>query len=62
MPVDAWLANYDVAGTGHDNIIVDNNGVAHRIDSGGGLRYAPRLKPSNYWNAASFALISNIRS
>jgi hypothetical protein len=38
-PADAWLANYDVAGTHHNNIIVDYNNHAHRIDAGGGLRY-----------------------
>jgi hypothetical protein len=36
---DAWLANYDVAGTDHNNIIVDYDNHAHRIDNGGGLRY-----------------------
>jgi hypothetical protein len=36
---DAWLASYDVAGTNHNNIIIDHNNRAHRIDAGGGLRY-----------------------
>jgi hypothetical protein len=38
-PADAWLANYDVAGTHHNNVIVDYNNHAHRIDNGGGVRY-----------------------
>jgi hypothetical protein len=38
-PADAWLANYDVAGTNHNNIIIDHDNRAHRIDAGGGLRY-----------------------
>lgn len=42
-PIDAFLANWDVAGAGVENplgnIIVDNNGVAHRIDFGGALRF-----------------------
>jgi hypothetical protein len=39
FPADAWLANYDVAGTNHNNIIIDHDYHAHRIDAGGGLRY-----------------------
>jgi hypothetical protein len=39
FPADAWLANYDVAGTNHNNIIIDHDNRAHRIDAGGGLRY-----------------------
>jgi hypothetical protein len=38
FPADAWL-NYNVAGTHHNNIIVDYDNRAHRIDNGGGLRY-----------------------
>jgi hypothetical protein len=38
-PADAWLANYDVAGTHHNNIIVALNNRAARIDNGGALRY-----------------------
>jgi hypothetical protein len=29
----------DVAGTNHNNIIIDHDNRAHRIDAGGGLRY-----------------------
>lgn len=36
---DAWLANWDSVGTGKDNIIIDQNGIGHRIDMGGSLRY-----------------------
>jgi hypothetical protein len=39
FPADAWLANYDVAGTHHNNIIVGPDNHAHRIDAGGGVRY-----------------------
>lgn len=42
--VDAWLGNYDSVGTGKDNIVVDANGVAHRIDMGGALRYRAQGK------------------
>lgn len=37
--VDAALANWDVAGLNLDNILVDANGVAWRIDVGGSLRF-----------------------
>ena len=41
--IDAVLGNHDAVGTGPENplgnIIVDKNGVAHRIDTGGGLTY-----------------------
>ena len=37
--VDAWLANYDVAGLEFDNVVVDSNGNAYRIDPGGALMW-----------------------
>jgi GNAT superfamily N-acetyltransferase len=39
---DAWLANWDVAGMGLENIVVDGDGRAWRIDSGGALAYRAR--------------------
>jgi hypothetical protein len=46
FPIDAWLANWDAVGTGMDNVIVDTtNGVAHRIDMGGALRYRAQGAP-----------------
>lgn len=44
--VDAWLANWDTvgnnpaAGKGFDNILIDANGAAVRIDAGGALLYS----------------------
>lgn len=35
---DAWLANWDVAGAGYDNLLIKGN-KAVRIDVGGALRY-----------------------
>ena len=35
--VDALLANWDVAGTGDSNLIMDSEGKIHRIDNGGSL-------------------------
>lgn len=37
--VDAWLANWDVAGLSYDNVITDENGDPIRIDPGGSLLY-----------------------
>lgn len=36
---DAWLANWDVVGLNHDNLLVDEDGDAVRIDPGGSLLY-----------------------
>lgn len=44
FPIDAWLGNYDVVGTGKDNVIIDPSGKAHRIDLGGSLRYRAQGK------------------
>jgi hypothetical protein len=37
--IDAWLANWDVAGLVNDNIIIDEDGNAFRIDTGGALLF-----------------------
>lgn len=37
--VDAWLANWDVAGTGFDNIVTNKDGDPVRIDAGGALLF-----------------------
>lgn len=42
---DAWLANWDVAGTGYDNLLVDPAGHAVRIDAGGSLLYRAQGAP-----------------
>lgn len=39
MAMDALLANWDVIGLAGDNIIVDAQGMAWRIDNGGSLRF-----------------------
>lgn len=50
-PADLWLGNYDWVGTGKDNIIVDPTGKAHRIDTGGALRFRAQgaLKGPDMW-------------
>lgn len=43
--VDAWLANWDVAGTGFDNIVSNANGEPVRVDSGGALLFRAQGEP-----------------
>ena len=40
--IDAWLSNYDVTGTGWDNIVTDGNGDPVRVDPGGALMWRAR--------------------
>lgn len=42
---DAWLANWDVAGTGYDNLLVGKDGKAVRIDAGGSLLFRAQGSP-----------------
>ena len=37
--VDVLIANWDVVGLAHDNLLVDTKGNAYRIDPGGALEY-----------------------
>jgi 2'-5' RNA ligase len=37
--VDAWLANWDVAGLVYDNVVTDSKGDPIRVDPGGALLY-----------------------
>jgi len=43
--VDAWLANHDSVGTGFDNLLVDANHQAVRIDVGGALLFRAQGLP-----------------
>ena len=43
--VDAWLANWDVAGLGYDNVVSDRDGNPVRIDAGGALMYRAQGAP-----------------
>lgn len=49
--VDALLGNWDVIGANSDNILIDPDGNAYRIDNGGSLRYRAQgaLKSSSQW-------------
>lgn len=55
--LDATLANWDVIGSGMDNIIVDENGEPHRIDNGGALAFRAQGGPkSDLWNGENTEL------
>ncbi len=43
--VHAWLANWDAAGTGGDNVGVRKNGQVVTLDTGGGLKYRAQGEP-----------------
>ncbi len=43
--VDAWLANWDVAGLEHDNIGVTSSGKVLRLDNGGALAFRAMGSP-----------------
>jgi len=49
---DALLGNWDVTGTGLDNILVDQAGIPWRIDNGGSLRFRAQgtRKTDAEWN------------
>lgn len=49
---DAWMGNWDVAGTGLDNVLVDEAGTPWRIDNGGSLRFRAQgaRKTAEEWN------------
>ncbi len=49
--VDALMANWDVAGTGLDNVLVTPDGRVWRIDNGGSLKYRAQGDTTNKnWN------------
>jgi hypothetical protein len=43
--IDAWLANWDVAGLGFDNVVTDANGDPVRVDPGGALLFRAMGNP-----------------
>jgi hypothetical protein len=44
---DAWTANWDVIGYSFDNVQIDSQGRAWRIDAGGALEWRAQGKPKN---------------
>jgi len=62
--VDAWLANWDVVGTAHDNIVMVSEGTAwvpYRVDLGGSLifRAQGKTKPFNAGKVAELETMSD---
>lgn len=53
LAADALMGNWDVIGTGYDNILVDKAGKVWRIDNGGSMRYRATgsAKTPEQWNA-----------
>lgn len=53
--VDAWLANWDVAGLDYDNLLLTRAGTVVRIDVGGSLRYRAQggLKGAAFGNSVT---------
>jgi hypothetical protein len=45
MAMDAWLGNWDVVGLSYDNMLLDEDDKAHRVDVGGALRYRAMGSP-----------------
>ena len=43
--VDAWLANWDVAGLTYDNVVTNKNGDPVRVDPGGALLFRAQGEP-----------------
>jgi hypothetical protein len=42
---DCWLANWDAVGLGYDNMLVDHDGHAVRLDPGGALVFRAQGQP-----------------
>lgn len=50
---DAWLGNWDVVGLGYDNLQVDANGNAMRVDAGGSLEYRAQGGKKSFGNVVT---------
>jgi hypothetical protein len=61
FPVDAWLSNYDAMGTHLNNVVVTDDGVAHRIDAGGGLRYRATGKLKTHYDSNAARELEDMR-
>ena len=48
--VDAWLGNWDVIGLNFDNLMIDKDGKAVRIDAGGSLEYRAQGEKKPFGN------------
>jgi hypothetical protein len=59
--VDAWLANWDVAGLVNDNIIIDESGTPYRVDLGGSLLYRAQGMPKGDMFGAEVTELDTLR-
>lgn len=61
--VDAVLANWDVTGLGHDNVLVDKtSGAVHRVDNGGALEFRAQGSPKGSAFGAEVKEIDTLRN
>ena len=58
---DAWLANWDVIGLEFDNVQIDQDGNAWRIDAGGALAWRAMGKPKGAMFGESVGELSSLR-
>lgn len=59
---DAWLANWDVVGLVYDNLLVDPDGQAVRVDTGGALIFRAQGSPKGAAFGDTVAEIESLRS
>lgn len=59
--VDAWLANWDVAGLAFDNVVTGADGKPHRIDVGGALLFRAMGAPKGSAFGAEVTELNTLR-
>ena len=59
---DAWLANWDVIGLEFDNIQIDSDGNAWRIDAGGAMAWRAMGKPKGAMFGESVGELDSLRN
>jgi ADP-ribose pyrophosphatase YjhB (NUDIX family) len=60
--VDAWLANWDIAGLTFDNVIIDKDGNPIRVDPGGTLMWRAQGEPKGKMFGDVVGEIDTLRS
>ena len=60
--VDAWLANWDIAGLTFDNVIIDKDGNPIRVDPGGALMWRAQGEPKGKMFGDVVGEIDTLRS
>ena len=59
--VDAWLANWDVAGLVFDNVVTDSSGNPVRIDTGGSLSWRAQGAPKAHLFGTTVGELDTLR-